>query len=102
MRALSRCRWATGMVGLGQRSRGSARRDIRHQPGRRWNTMATGLNRRTLVKAGAVASLGAASTTYSAPAIRAQDKTKVTWLTDLPGEIIVEAFNAANDDVVVE
>ncbi len=61
------------------------------------------LNRRSLVvKGGAVAALGAASTVFHAPAILAQDKTTVTWLTDLPADTVVPTFMEQNPDIEVK
>lgn len=61
------------------------------------------LNRRSLVvKGGAVAALGAASTVFHAPAILAQDKTTVTWLTDLPADTVVPTFMDQNPDIEVK
>ncbi len=65
--------------------------------------MESRLSRRSLVaKAGAVAAIGAASTTFHAPAILAQDKVTISWLTDLPADTIVPAFHEANPDIEVK
>jgi ABC-type glycerol-3-phosphate transport system substrate-binding protein len=61
------------------------------------------LNRRSLVvKGGAVAALGAASTVFHAPAILAQDKVTITWLTDLPADTVVPTFMEQNPDIEVK
>jgi len=61
------------------------------------------VHRRGLIKAaGAIATTAAASRVYQMPAVLAQDRTTITWLTDLPGDIVVNAFNEQNPDVEVK
>lgn len=58
----------------------------------------TSISRRSLVVKGGVAA-AAASTTFGAPAILAQEKATITWLTDLPADTILDAFHEAHPDI---
>ena len=66
--------------------------------------MASRITRRSLVaKAGAAAAVTtAASSVFHAPAILAQEKTTITWLTDLPADTIVPSFHEAHPDIEVQ
>ncbi|HYJ12866.1 MAG TPA: sugar ABC transporter substrate-binding protein [Thermomicrobiales bacterium] len=65
--------------------------------------MVSQMTRRSLVsKAGAVVAAGAVSSNFHAPAILAQEKVTISWLTDLPADTIVPAFHEANPDIEVK
>lgn len=61
------------------------------------------ISRRSLVaKAGAAAAITTGAGAFGAPSIHAQAKTTISFLTDLPAEIIVEAFHEAHPDIEVK
>lgn len=60
------------------------------------------LTRRALVAASGAAAMATTLALSTAPAIRAQGKTTITWLTDLPGDTIVKAFMEKNPDIEVK
>lgn len=65
--------------------------------------MSSRISRRSLVaKAGATAAATASAGALSAPAIHAQERTTISFLTDLPAQIIVDAFHEAHPDIEVQ